>query len=156
MRIFFLEARVWRPHLNTPQRLTNSVSFVQLFWRRLKLLSARIKSSVIPDLQIKQSQCLAPQAASTDVNKANVLNSFFAAQTRLDGCPSAVPDLSRQVLPESEFFSFFTTPRDVHDVLSHLKPGKAPGLDDIPPRLLCECARGVSFSLPDLFSHSLA
>ena len=92
--------------------------------------------------------------ASKNADKANVLNSFFTAQTRLVNCPSSVPALPRQVPADSFFKNLSTTPTDVFDILTHLKPGKAPGLDDIPPRLLTECACGVSASLSKLFSRS--
>ena len=35
-----------------------------------------------------------------------------------------------------------------------VRPGKAAGLDESPPRLLSECARGVSVSLSELFNRS--
>ena len=50
---------------------------------------------------------------------------------------------------------FSTTPTEVYDTLTHLKPGKTPGLDEIPPQLLRHCARGISNSLCALFNRSL-
>ena len=47
-----------------------------------------------------------------------------------------------------------TTPAEVFDVLTHLKPGKAPGLDEIPPQLLRLCAPGIASSLSQLFNPS--
>ena len=84
-------------------RLTNSTNSVKLFWRRIKSLSGRIKSSVIPDLQVKSDQGQTVRLASKNADKANVLNSFFTAQTRLVNCPSSVPALPRQV-PTDSFF----------------------------------------------------
>ena len=146
--------RTYLTTLHRDIRLTNSTSSVRLFWRRLKSLSGRLRSSAIPDLQVKPRQGLPAEVASTDADKANVLNSFFAAQTRLIDCPSSVSNLSRQVPSESSFYNLSTSPNNVYDVFTHLKPGKAAGLDDIPPRLLPECARGVSVSLSELFNRS--
>ena len=45
---------------------------------------------------------------------------------------------------------------DVFDVLRSLNPRKARGVDDIPPLLLRECARGLSPSLSALYNLSFA
>ena len=50
-------------------------------------------SSTIPGLQVEKGQDLPVQVASTDADKANLLNSFFTKQTRLFQYPSSVPDL---------------------------------------------------------------
>ena len=42
----------------------------------------------------------------------------------------------------------------MYEVLTHLKPGKAPCMDELPPRLLSECAQGVSESLSKLYNRS--
>ena len=77
-------------------------------------------------------------------------------QTGLQNVPSAFPDLS-SVYPDAVVAdSIRTTPREVVDCLSHLKPGKAPGLDDIPPQLLRLCASGIATNLCDLFNRSFA
>ena len=54
------------------------------------------------------------------------------------------------------FTTLHTTPGDVYQVLSKLKPGKAPGLDDTPPLLLSNCAKGIANSLCLLFNRSFA
>ena len=48
------------------------------------------------------------------------------------------------------------TPREVYDILSCLKEGKAPGLDGLSPRLLRYCACGISSSLSVLFNRSFS
>ena len=50
--------------------------------------------------------------------------------------------------------SLSTTPTEVYDILTHLKPGKTPDLDEIPPQLLRYCAHGISNSLCTLFNRS--
>ena len=52
--------------------------------------------------------------------------------------------------------SFSISPRDVFDILSTLKPEKAPGSDDLLLRLLRFCARGISASLAKLFNLSFS
>ena len=83
-----------------------------------------------------------------------MLNQHFARQTCLENCPKTFPDLPppSQLSPDS----FSTTPAEVFDTLSGLKPGKAPGLDGLPPKLLSLCARGISVSLCALFNRSFS
>ena len=122
------------------------------FWRRLKSLSGRIKSSAIPDLQVSSAPGDPVHVVSTDSEKADILNEFFASQTHLVNCRSSVPDLPCQVPPESKFSNLYTTPSDVFDVLTHLKPGKAPGLDDIP---LAYCLSALVVCLQVCLNYSI-
>ena len=59
--------------------------------------------------------------------KADVPNSFFTEQTSLINPPSTFPDLSALYADGSVADTLSTTPAEVFDVLTHLKPGKAPG-----------------------------
>ena len=83
-----------------------------------------------------------------------VFKLHVARQTRLENCPKTFPDLP----PPSELSpdSFSTTPAEVFDTLSGLKPGKAPALVGLPPKLLSLCARGISVSLCALFNRSFS
>ena len=47
-----------------------------------------------------------------------------------------------------------TTPKEVFDILCHLKKGKAAGIDEITPDLLRLCASGIAESLSALFNKS--
>ena len=67
---------------------------------------------------------------------------------------STFPDLSALYADGSVADTLSTTPAEVFDLLTQLKPGKAPGLDEIPPQLLRLCARGISSSLSELFNRS--
>ena len=100
-------------------------------WRYIKHITGRVKSSVIPDLIIDKNGSV--MTITTDSGKARALNSLFVQQTHLSNPPTAFPDLP----PASQEFpqSFYTTPSTVYDALSHLKPGKAPGLDGLPPQI---------------------
>ena len=132
-------------------RLLNCRTSVRGFWRYIKRISGRIKSSTVPDLIITQSDG-STSTVSSDFDKAEALNSFFAQQTHLQDSPSTFPDLPPPLQPSPDSFS--TTPAEVFDTLQGLKPGKAPGADGIPPRLLQLCARGTSVSLASFFNRS--
>ena len=136
--------------LHRDMRLVNSCGYVKRFWSYLKRVTGKIKGSAIPDLEVIQDGTSV--IVSSDAEKAGVLNEHFARQTRLQNCPQTFPDLPApsQLSPDS----FSTTPAEVYDVISGLKPGKAPGLDELPPKLLSLCARGISVSLCTLFNRS--
>ena len=125
------------------------------FWSYIKRVTGKVKSSLVPDLQTS-----GPSgniiSVSDDRDKADVLNTFFAEQTRLHDTPSTFPDLSGLYDDASVADALSITPAEVFDVLTHLKPGKAPGLDEIPPQLLRLCAPGIRIasSLSELFNRS--
>ena len=52
------------------------------------------------------------------------------------------------------FDSIKTTPKEVFDILCHLKKGKAAGIDEITPDLLRLCVSGIAESLSSLFNKS--
>ena len=145
-----------RKHLESLHRdirLRSSPSSVKSFWSYIKRVTGKVKSSLVPDLQTS-----GPSgniiSVSDDRDKADVLNTFFAEQTRLHDTPSTFPDLSSLYDDASVADTLSTTPAEVFDVLTHLKPGKAPGLDEIPPQLLRLCAPGIASSLSQLFNPS--
>ena len=114
----------------------------------------RIKASTIPDLEVTHPQDGSSDTVTTDAGKASTLNRFFVPQTCLHDPPQSFPVLpaASQGSPES----FSTSPCEVYDILSHLKPGKAPGFDGLPSALLRVCASGISESLSTLFNRSFA
>ena len=100
------------------------MSSVKNFWRHIKRIKGKVKASAVPDFQAS-----GPDGSVTmmtdDRVKAGVLNTFFAEQTRLPNTPSAFPDLSTMYQDDSVADALSTTPAEVFDVLTHLKPGKA-------------------------------
>ena len=132
-------------------KLVGSPVCARHFWGHIKRLSGRMKSSLIPDLV---SSANGGSVVTKDVDKANLLNSFFAEQTVLPGSTTTVPDITAH--NTESFTSLHTTPSAVFDVLHSLKPGKAPGPDGLPPLLLKECAKGIAPSLAQLFNRSFA
>ena len=133
-------------------RLANRCNSVKGFWSYVKQITGKIKASAVPDLEVPQDN--GSVTVTSDAEKASALNQHFAKQSRLENCPVSFPDLPSpsELSPDS----FLTTPAEVFDVLSDLKPGKAPGLDELPPKLLSLCARGISGSLCTLFNRSFS
>ena len=131
-------------------RLLNRSQSVKRFWTYVKHVTGKIKLSTIPDLEVDQDGTQV--CVTSDANKASALNRHFARQTCLTNCPESFPDFAppSQASPDS----FSTTPAEVFGTLSGIKWGKAPGLDEVPPKLLSLCARGISVSLCDLFNRS--
>ena len=85
---------------------------------------------------------------------ASLLNSFFCEQTVLPGAATTVPDVSSLPQNDHTFGTIRTSPKEMYDVLSKLKVGKAPGIDGIPVGLLRLCASGISSSLAAMFNVS--
>ena len=138
--------------LHCDMRLTKHCDSAKHFWSYIKRVTGRIKISTVPDLTVLEDGTSV--TITSDVEKARVLNQHFAKQTRLENIPLSFPELPSpsELSPES----FSTTPAEVYDTLSALKPGKAPGLDELPPRLLSLCAKGISVSLCTLFNRSFS
>ena len=116
----------------------------------MKVVQGKAKKVVIPDLKNNVDGTTAHSPAE----KAQLLNSFFCEQTVLPGATLSTPDAQSLKTNEHNFDTFRTTPREVYDVLSQLKGGKAPGNDGTPPRLLQMCAAGISASLSIIFNRS--
>ena len=131
-------------------RLQPSETASKSFWQHMKEVQGKSKQTVIPKLISNDI------TATTDLEKAEVLNGFFSSQTILPNCGTSLPD--KLSLPQNtrSFNTLHTTPKEVFDILSHLKKGKAPGIDDITPDLLRLCAKGIAESLSALFNKSFA
>ena len=136
--------------LHRESRLPNRCDSVKRFWSYVKRITGKVKGSSVPDLEVQRGNNRT--TVTSDADKADVLNQYFAHQTVLQDCPKSFPDLP----PPSELSpeSFNTTPSEVYDTLSKLKPGKAPGLDGLPPKMLSLCASGIASSLCLLFNRS--
>ena len=138
--------------LHRDMRLANRCNSAKGFWSYVKQITGKIKASAVPDLEVPQDN--GSVTVTSDAEKASALNQHFAKQSRLENCPVSFPDLPSpsELSPDS----FLTTPAEVFDVLSDLKSGKVPGLDELPPKLLRLCARGISGSLCTLFNRSFS
>ena len=135
--------------LHRSARLTNSSAAVKRFWQCVRTVTGRSHVSHIPDLLSPSDGSL----VSTDKEKANLLNRFFASQTLLEDRDKPIPPITSS--PDgAEFSHMSTTPASVYDALCALKLGKAPGKDGFTPQLLQVCARGIASSLACLFNRS--
>ncbi len=119
----------------------------------MKQLQGKTKRTIIPDLVVSSSPS-GGTIATSPFQKATALNSFFCQQTVLPGCDLVSPDKSSLKVNSHRFDSISTTPRDVYDILSTLRIDKAPGIDNLTPRLLRFCARGISTSIATLLNRS--
>ena len=123
-------------------RLEPSETATKTFWQR------KSKQAVIPQLTSNGS------TAETDLEKAEMFNKFFSSQTLLEN-GSSLPDKSSLTPPPTPVFdSMKTIPKEVFDILCHLKKGKAAGIDEKTPDLLHLRASGIAESLSALFNKS--
>ena len=121
--------RTYLQSLHRDIRLTNSTRSTRSFWHHIKRFSGGVKSSTIPDLTVQSSRDAPVTIVSSDREKADALNAFFASQTKLDTGSLSLPNLP--ALSSSSFCDMQTTPVEVYDVLIRLQPDKASGTDDI-------------------------
>ena len=98
-------------------RLQPSETASKSFWQHMKEVQGSSKQTVIPKLISNDI------TATTDLEKADVLNGFFSSQTILPNCGTSFPD--KLSLPQNtrSFNTLHTTPKGVFDILSHLKEG---------------------------------
>ena len=107
-------------------RLQPSETASKSFWQHMKEVQGKSKQAVIPKLISNDI------TATTDLEKAEVLNGFFSSQTILPNCGTSFPD--KLSLPQNtrSFNTLHTTPKEVFDILSHLRKGKLLGLKTSP------------------------
>ena len=117
------------------------------WWKVLKSFIKPNQSCSIPPL-IKDDVTF-----EDDIDKANILNDYFADQTSLDETHANLPPDPPDNLPH--FDSVTVTPEEVELTLRSLSTGKAAGPDGINNRLLKELANPLSVPLCDLFNFSL-
>lgn len=94
---------------------------------------------------------LGDQAASSDLDKARLFNSYFhSVFTKSD---FVLPPLTA---PVDTLSNISITEEEVYEVLTSLDPAKAMGLDNINPRILRACAIPLTPVLHHLFVMCLA
>ena len=92
-------------------------------------------------------QCPDGSAASSDQEKAELLDSYFASAFSDDSFPSLEPGVPVHMLEDIEI-----TPSIVFDVLNKLKSDKSPGPEGWPIRVFKECSEQLSVPLSILFT----
>ncbi len=88
--------------------------------------------------------------ATTDLEKVNLLNSYFCTQSSIDDSNHHLPP----TIPVSNhnLSTIVISPSDVRDAISFIDPSKACGPDTISPRLLREAAQELSEPLATYFN----
>ena len=119
------------------------------FWTLVRHYKGTRHSRPLPPLQHPDGS-----KASTDVEKANVLNDFFISQGSIPGRNDCPLSISGESCPE-KLTEILITPAEVCRLLLRLKTDKAAGSDGIPNSLLRLAAPAISQSLAWLFQRSL-
>ena len=88
-----------------------------------------------------------------DKEKANLFNSYFTSQTKLDDSNTVLPAV--QGFSQNSLNSVYITEQEVQNVLSDLDPSKSQGPDNINPKILKEAAHELGKPLAKLFNLSL-
>ena len=120
---------------------------MKIFWKTSKQLLKIGKSNHdIPTLEMNN------EYAETDMQKADMLNKYFASQMDLDDNNRPLPHI-----PPTEYTltSIVITVEDVKNVLWNLNINKACGPDLISPRLLKEGSTIIALPLSIVFNRSL-
>ena len=119
------------------------------YWKLLKgFIKPTSSSSSIPTLYHNDN------SYESNKEKADILNTFFQAQTLLDDTNKNIPnfDISNNI-PKLNNINIET--KEVTDALNILKSGKATGPDTINNIVLKELSKELSKPLCDLFNYSL-
>ena len=115
------------------------------FW---SFYAAKTKSARIPKVV-----CFGDQKASTPAAKANLFNRFFASVFQKPNLHSTT--INTQAVAGNELHLIQTSIEEVTKELKAINPSKAHGPDQIPGRLLTECASEIAPSLMRLINLSL-
>ncbi len=92
--------------------------------------------------------------ASSDQEKAELLNSYFTKQSTIDDTAQALPP--EPLIQHPNLSSIVIQPKDIIDAISLINPSKASGPDLISPRLLREGSRELAVPLSTYFNKLLS
>ena len=125
--------------------LSSETTDSKLFWKTSKQMLNIGKSNHDIPMLFMNNDC-----AATDIQKATLLNNYFASQATIDDDNRPLPQFAPV---QQNLSSISITIQDVKDVLRNLN--KACGPDLISPRLLKEVAIILSWPLSIIFNRSL-
>ena len=120
------------------------------WWKTLKSLMCSHSSTSILPLYDTSSDTMIIE----EDDKATLLNTYFANQSRIDDSLSFIHDENQEIVNNS-LDSINVMQSEVLDVLKTIKLGKALGPDGINNRILIEAAGQLAPHLCDLFNQSL-
>ena len=142
--------RLKREYFNKQLNLLSNPDVThKTFWNIVKTLyGSKVKRS-IPTLIDNDKQY------TTETEKAELLNTYFASQSTLNPPPSeySLPILTYTT--EARISDVNILPDDVFDILNNLPVNKASGPDKISNRLLRSTAVGISYPLSRLFTKCM-
>ena len=118
------------------------------FWKASKLLNATVSS--IPTLSYGDS------IAQTNVQKAKVLNSFFASCFNKSHTPIDYTEFRMLTLPNGFPDELLCNEDEIYDLLSSLDVTKSNGPDDISAKMLKHTAISIAPAVAMLFNLSLS
>ena len=127
--------------------LSSETTDSKLFWKTSKQMLNIGKSNHDIPMLFMNNEC-----AETDIQKANMLNNYFASQATSDDDNRPLPQFAPV---QHNLSSISITIQDVKDVLRNLNVNKACGPDLISPRLLKEGGIILSWPLSIIFNRSL-
>lgn len=119
------------------------------YWKTIRLLiNNKPDNSTIPSLITETNTFV-----FSDVDKANVLNDYFASVSSVDDSQATLPEFTLRT--DQSLNEINILEQDVIDVLENLVINKAAGPDGISHKLLKETAKSISKPLTILFNKSI-
>jgi hypothetical protein len=131
----------------TNQLLSNDVGSKQ-WWKAYKRATGGTMSQMGPLSDDQGNLIIGSQ------EKANLLNSFFASQTKIQPNSATLPRVNDVATNEIE--PMIVLPEEVYGILQRLNPEKATGSDGIGNRILREAALPISQPLAELMNFCLS
>ena len=98
---------------------------------------------------VPQNVSLDSQRATSDIEKANLFNTFFYSVFTQSSFN--LPPLGSLPIPPSTICDITISESDVYDALTSLNPTKAMGIDGIGPKVLKSCALALYQPIHHLF-----
>jgi len=98
---------------------------------------------------VPQNVSLDSQGATSDIEKANLFNTFFYSVFTQSSFN--LPPLESLPIPPSTICDITISESDVYDALTSLNPTKAMGIDGIGPKVLKSCALALYQPIHHLF-----
>ena len=120
------------------------------WWKTLKGFISPSSSNTLPPLYDANKDTIVVD----NIEKANLLNSFFVSQSTLDDTAHLLPN-ECMVNGEYSLSTFRIQPSEVRDVLITLNVGKASGPDGINNIVLRQTANELAIPLCQFFNFSL-
>ncbi|MES9882169.1 MAG: hypothetical protein ABW185_14955, partial [Sedimenticola sp.] len=124
--------------------MNDSTTPIKTWFKLAKQLQSKSVSSTIPTLVSNGTE------ASTETDKVELLNGFFAQQSTIDDSGHNLPPIPP--LPLHNLSTIYISSKDVSDAISLINPSKASGPDLVSPRLLREGYRELSTPLSIYFN----